>query len=184
MHESQSRLWENIVGRSRGFWGHYLPICCSRHFHSCGEIERRGTFHRAINRVERSLIRTDADELTYNLHVMIRFDLELEMLEGRLAVRDLRDAWNERYRSDLGVVPERDGDGVLQDVHWYAGLIGGQFQGYAIGNVMSAQISCGGCGGRAGHSWTRSGKESSALPAAMARRQGSTATVASWRWTI
>ena len=98
------------------------------------------TFHRAINKVERTLIRTDADEVTYNLHVMIRFDLEKALLEGKLAVRDLRDAWNARYNSDLGHTPANDKDGVLQDVHWYGGTIGGAFQGYTIGNILSAQL--------------------------------------------
>jgi carboxypeptidase Taq len=98
------------------------------------------TFYRAINQVARSLIRTDADEVTYNLHVMIRFDLELALLEGKLAVRDLPEAWNERYRSDLGIVPQTDSNGVLQDVHWYTGRIGGMFQGYTLGNLMSAQF--------------------------------------------
>ena len=98
------------------------------------------TFHRAINKVARSLIRTDADEVTYNLHVMIRFDLEKALLEGKLAVRDLRDAWNARYDSDLGRTPANDKDGVLQDVHWYGGTIGGAFQGYTIGNILSAQL--------------------------------------------
>jgi carboxypeptidase Taq len=98
------------------------------------------TFYRAINKVQRSLIRTDADEVTYNLHVMIRFDLELALLEGKLAVQDLPEAWNERYRSDLGIVPQNDSEGVLQDVHWYTGRIGGMFQGYTLGNLMAAQF--------------------------------------------
>ena len=98
------------------------------------------TFYRAINKVSRSLIRTDADEVTYNLHVMLRFELELEMLEGNLAVRDLPEAWRERYKAYLGIEPPDDKDGVLQDVHWYAGKIGGSFQGYTLGNVLSAQF--------------------------------------------
>jgi Zn-dependent carboxypeptidase len=98
------------------------------------------TFYRAINKVQRSLIRTEADEVTYNLHVILRFDLELALLEGTLAVRDLPEAWHERYRSDLGVTPPDYRDGVLQDVHWYGGLIGGAFQGYTLGNIMSAQL--------------------------------------------
>jgi carboxypeptidase Taq len=98
------------------------------------------TFYRVINKVERTLIRTDADEVTYNLHVMIRFDLECDLLEGKLAVRDLPDAWAARYRSDLGITPPGHGDGVLQDVHWYAGGLGGSFQGYTIGNILSAQF--------------------------------------------
>jgi carboxypeptidase Taq len=90
--------------------------------------------------VDRSLIRTDADEITYNLHVMIRFDLELDLLEGKLAVKDLPAAWNNRYLNDLGVTPSSDSSGVLQDVHWYTGQIGGMFQGYTLGNLMSAQF--------------------------------------------
>ncbi|HSR34935.1 MAG TPA: carboxypeptidase M32, partial [Anaerolineae bacterium] len=98
------------------------------------------TFYRAINKVERSLIRTDADEVTYNLHVMLRFDFELAMLEGSLAVKDLPDAWRERFRADLGIVPPDDRDGVLQDIHWFFGPVGGMFQGYTLGNILSAQF--------------------------------------------
>jgi len=90
--------------------------------------------------VQRSLIRTDADEVTYNLHVIIRFELELGLLEGTLNVGDLAEVWHDKYTSDLGITPKDDKDGVLQDVHWYAGIVGGSFQGYTIGNVMSAQI--------------------------------------------
>jgi carboxypeptidase Taq len=90
--------------------------------------------------VENSLIRTDADEVTYNLHVMIRFDLELQMLEGELAIKDLPEAWHARYDSDLGIHAPSDVDGVLQDVHWYAGSIGGSFQGYTLGNILSGQF--------------------------------------------
>ena len=88
--------------------------------------------------MKRSLIRTDADEVTYNLHVIVRFGLELDMLEGKLAVRDLPEAWRARYQEALGVVPPTDTLGVLQDVHWYGMLIGGGFQGYTLGNIMSA----------------------------------------------
>jgi carboxypeptidase Taq len=94
------------------------------------------TFYRAINKVQRSLIRTDADEVTYDLHVMIRFDFELALLEGTLAVKDLPEAWHARYQADLGVRAPDDRDGVLQDVHWYGGLIGGAFQGYTLGNIL------------------------------------------------
>ncbi len=87
-----------------------------------------------------SLIRTDADEVTYNLHVMIRFDLELALLEGSLKIRDLPEAWNARYAEDLGVTVPDYRDGVLQDVHWFGGLIGGAFQGYTLGNILSAQF--------------------------------------------
>ncbi len=137
VHESQSRLWENLVGRSKGFWKHYYPKLQEAFPAQLGSV-RMDTFYRAINRVERSLIRTDADEVTYNLHVMIRFDLELALLEGSLAVKDLPEAWNARYQSDLGLQAPTDVDGVLQDVHWYGGTIGGAFQGYTLGNIMSA----------------------------------------------
>ena len=98
------------------------------------------TFYRAVNKVERSLIRTDADEVTYNLHIMMRFDLELALLEGRLAVKDLPEAWRARFEEDFGIAPPDDRDGCLQDVHWYGGGVGGAFQGYAIGNILCAQL--------------------------------------------
>jgi carboxypeptidase Taq len=139
VHESQSRLWENVVGRSRGFWQFFYPQLQAIFPSQLGAVPLE-TFYRAVNKVERSLIRTDADEVTYNLHVMIRFDLELALLEGRLAIRDLPAAWRERYQADLGIVPPDDRDGVLQDVHWYAGIIGGVFQGYTLGNIMNAQF--------------------------------------------
>jgi carboxypeptidase Taq len=139
IHESQSRLWENMVGRSLSFWKFFYPMLQAAFPSQLSDVSL-DTFYRAINKVGRSLIRTDADEVTYNLHVMIRFDLELQMLEGSLDICDLPEAWNERYRSDLGTVPKTDSDGVLQDVHWYTGQIGGMFQGYTLGNLMSAQF--------------------------------------------
>jgi len=139
IHESQSRLWENVVGRSRGFWRHYYPKLQAVFPDQLGDVPL-DAFYRAINKVARSLIRTDADEVTYNLHVMLRFELELQMLEGKLAVRDLPDAWRERFRADLGIVPPDDSDGVLQDVHWYGGIVGGSFQGYTLGNILGAQF--------------------------------------------
>jgi carboxypeptidase Taq len=139
VHESQSRLWENIVGRSRGFWEYFYPRLQAVFPDQLGNVSL-DTFYRAINKVQRSLIRTDADEVTYNLHVMVRFDFELDLLEGRMAVRDLPDAWMERYQSDIGVMPPDNKDGVLQDVHWYGGIIGGSFQGYTLGNILSAQF--------------------------------------------
>ena len=139
VHESQSRLWENIVGRSRGFWGVYYPKLQATFPNQLGNVSLE-TFYRAINRVSRSLIRTDADEVTYNLHVMIRFDLELALLEGKLAVKDLPEAWHGRYEQDLGLRAPSDVDGVLQDVHWYNGTIGGSFQGYTLGNILSSQF--------------------------------------------
>jgi len=139
VHESQSRLWENIVGRSRGFWEHFYPQLQKRFPGQLGSVSL-DTFYRAINTVKRSLIRVDADEVTYNLHVMIRFAFELDLLDGKLEIRDLPEAWHERYETDLGVTAPDDRDGVLQDVHWYAGAIGGAFQGYTLGNILSAQF--------------------------------------------
>ena len=139
VHESQSRLWENVVARGRGFWTYFYPV-----LQQAFPDQFRGVhleeFYRAINKVGRSLIRTDADEVTYNLHVMMRFDLELDMLEGRLAVKDLPEAWRARIQADLGVAPADDRNGCLQDVHWFSGGIGGSFQGYTIGNILSAQF--------------------------------------------
>jgi carboxypeptidase Taq len=137
VHESQSRLWENLVGRSRGFWEHYYPKLQAA-FPDQFKSVPLDTFYAAINKVQRSLIRTDADEVTYNLHVMIRFDLELALLEGTLEVKDLPEAWHGRYQSDLGIQAPSDVNGVLQDVHWYGGIVGGAFQGYTLGNIMSA----------------------------------------------
>jgi carboxypeptidase Taq len=139
VHESQSRLWENLVGRSLGFWEYFYPRLQEMFPEQLNAVSL-DTFYRAINKVERSLIRIDADEVTYNLHVMIRFDLELQLLEGALPLRDLPEAWHERYRADLGMAAPDDRDGVLQDVHWYGGVIGGAFQGYTLGNILSAQF--------------------------------------------
>ncbi len=139
VHESQSRTWENLVGRSRGFWEFFYPKLQVAFPEQLQRVSL-DSFYRAINRVQRSLIRTDADEVTYNLHVMIRFDLELQLLEGQLAVKDLPAAWHARYQSDLGLCAPDDRDGVLQDVHWYGGVIGGNFQCYTLGNILSAQF--------------------------------------------
>lgn len=136
VHESQSRLWENIVGRSLGFWQRFYPDLQRVFPEQLGDVSL-DTFYHAVNKVQRSLIRTDADEVTYNLHVMIRFDLELQLLEGSLEVRDLPEAWHARYQADLGITAPDDRDGVLQDVHWYGGQVGGMFQGYTLGNIMS-----------------------------------------------
>jgi carboxypeptidase Taq len=139
IHESQSRLWENVVGRSRGFWEHFYPLLGDTFPEAFAKVPLE-TFYRAINKVERSLIRTDADEVTYNLHVMLRFDLELDLLERRLKVKDLPEAWRARFQADFGLTPPDDRDGCLQDVHWYAGGVGGAFQSYTIGNILSAQF--------------------------------------------
>ena len=139
VHESQSRLWENVVARSRPFWEHYYPGLQRTFADQLGSVPL-DIFYRAINKVGRTLIRTDADEVTYNLHIMLRFDLELKLLEGRLRVKDLPEAWRADMQADLGVAPPDDRDGCLQDVHWYAGSIGGAFQSYTIGNILSAQF--------------------------------------------
>ncbi len=139
VHESQSRLWENVVGRGRAFWEHFYPLL-RKAFPGALDGVPLDAFYGAINKVSRSLIRTDADEVTYNLHVMLRFDLEIDMLEGRLRVKDLPEAWRARMHADLGVAPADDRDGCLQDVHWYGGTLGGGFQGYTIGNILSAQL--------------------------------------------
>ena len=139
VHESQSRLWENIVGRSRGFCEFFYPRIKEMFPSQLGNVPVE-VFYRAINKVEPSLIRTDADEVTYNLHVMLRFDFEMALLEGKLAIKDLPEAWKARVKQDIGIAPLDDRDGVLQDVHWYGGLIGGSFQGYTLGNILGAQF--------------------------------------------
>lgn len=136
VHESQSRMWENVVGRSRGYWEHYYPRLQATFPTQLGAVSL-DEFYRAINKVQPSLIRVEADEVTYNLHVIIRFELECELLEGSLSVADLPETWRARYEEYLGVTPPDDRDGVLQDVHWYAGPIGGQFQGYTLGNILT-----------------------------------------------
>jgi carboxypeptidase Taq len=138
MHESQSRMWENLVGRSRAFWQHFLPLLRETFPEQLGDVDVE-TFYRAINSSQASFIRVEADELTYNLHVMLRFELELALLEGKLAVGELPAAWNELMQQYLGLTPENDAIGVLQDVHWSGGMIG-YFPTYTLGNVISAQL--------------------------------------------
>jgi len=138
VHESQSRLWENFVGRSLAFWRFFLPRA-ARYFPEQLGAWTPEDLYRAVNRVTPSFIRTEADEVTYNLHVMLRFDLEQEVLEDRLAVADLKEAWNHKMQEYLGVVPPDDLRGILQDIHW-SGSFGGDFQGYTLGNVMAAQL--------------------------------------------
>ena len=138
MHESQSRLYENLIGRSRAFWSHYYTPLRGT-FPEALDGTDRETFYRAINRVEPSLIRVEADEVTYNLHIMLRFELERGLVSGALNVNDLPELWREKMADYLGVVPDTDADGVLQDVHWSLGAIG-YFPTYALGNLMSVQI--------------------------------------------
>jgi carboxypeptidase Taq len=138
VHESQSRLWENLVGRSRSFWMYFFPKLQSVFPDEFGEVTQ-DEFYRAINRCEPSLIRVEADEVTYNLHIIIRFELELELLSGDLHLNDLPGAWREKYKNYLGVAPHNDADGVLQDIHWSIGAIG-YFATYTIGNLLSVQL--------------------------------------------
>jgi carboxypeptidase Taq len=137
VHESQSRLWENVVGRSRSFWEFAYPKLQAV-FPEQLALVSLDTFYRAINKVEPSLIRTAADEVTYSLHCAMRFQLELDLLEGHVAVRDLPEVWRERFKEDFGIVPPDDRDGVLQDMNWYSDRIGGLYQHYTLGNIMSA----------------------------------------------
>jgi carboxypeptidase Taq len=139
MHESQSRTWENLVARSRGFWDYFYPRLQVK-FPAQLKHVSLDAFYRAINKVQPSLIRVDADEVTYNLHVLIRFDIELALLEGNLLVRDLPEYWHLRYQADLGIRAPDDRDGVMQDVHWFSGFVGGSFQGYTLGNILGAQF--------------------------------------------
>jgi carboxypeptidase Taq len=139
VHESQSRLWENVVGRSRSFWEHFYPALQRTFAEQLARVSLNA-FYRAINKVSRSFIRTDADEVTYNLHIMLRFDLEIKLLEGELRVKDLPEAWHAAMQADLGTAPPNDRNGCLQDAHWYSSYIGGQFQSYTIGNILSAQF--------------------------------------------
>ena len=138
VHESQSRLWENLVGRSRPFWSHYYPELQNTFPDPLGGADLEA-FYRAINEVEPSEIRVEADELTYDLHIMLRFELEVALIEGSLPVSDLPAAWNAKMEEYLGLTPRDDANGVLQDIHWAAGLFG-YFPTYTIGNVLAAQL--------------------------------------------
>ncbi len=138
IHESQSRLWENLVGRSEGFWRHFYPKTQNA-FPEALESVPLETFRRMINRVEPGLIRIEADEVTYNMHIVIRFELERALLSGDLAADDLPGAWAELYQKYLGLEPPDNRSGCLQDIHWADGLIG-YFPTYALGNMYAAQI--------------------------------------------
>ncbi|MGD9725775.1 MAG: carboxypeptidase M32 [Nitrospiraceae bacterium] len=138
IHESQSRLWENCVGRSRAFWQFFYPILQQTFPDQLNEIAL-DQFHAAINRVKPSLIRVEADELTYNLHVMLRFEIERALIEERLQPEELPEVWREKMGQYLGIEPERDADGVLQDVHWSIGSFG-YFPTYTLGNLYAVQF--------------------------------------------
>ena len=138
IHESQSRMWENLVGRSLPFWEHFYPA-----FKKAFPAQLDGVglkaFYKAINKVEPSFIRVNADEATYNLHIMLRLELEIGMVEGKIAIKDLPEIWNTKMQEYLGITPPNDAKGVLQDIHWSYGSIG-YFSTYALGNLVSAQL--------------------------------------------
>ncbi len=136
IHESQSRMWENMIGRSRPFWRHFYPILRSHFPDVLADVDAEG-FYRAINRVAPSLIRVEADEVTYALHVILRFELEKALVSRTLSVKDLPEAWRAKSRELLGVEPANDREGVLQDIHWSMGGIG-YFPTYALGNLYAA----------------------------------------------
>lgn len=138
LHESQSRLWENVVGRSLPFWRWFFPRLQETFPERLGDVAL-ADFHRAVNRVRRSFVRVDADETSYGLHVILRFELEQELISGRLAVKDLPEAWNTRFEELMGVPVPNDALGVLQDSHWPGGSFG-YFATYLLGTVLSVQI--------------------------------------------
>jgi carboxypeptidase Taq len=138
IHESQSRLWENVVGRSLPFWEYLYPKL-KKAFPSRLEGVGVRNFYRAINKVQSSLNRVNSDEATYNLHIMLRLELEIMMVEGKIAIKDLPEIWNAKMQEYLGVTPPNDAQGVLQDIHWSYGSIG-YFSTYALGNLVSAQL--------------------------------------------
>jgi carboxypeptidase Taq len=138
LHESQSRMWENLVGRSLPFWRFFYPRLQAAFPDQFGGVEL-DEYYRAINRVQPSLIRIEADEATYNLHIILRFELEQEIVDGSLDLADLPEAWNARMTEYLGVDVPDDARGVLQDIHWSGGAIG-YFPTYSLGNVISVQL--------------------------------------------
>lgn len=138
IHESQSRMWENLVGRSKVFWKAFLPRLQEYFPEQLGEVNLND-FYRMINKVERSLIRVEADEATYDMHIMLRFELEISLMDGSLAVKDLPQAWNKKFEEFLDITPPDDAEGVLQDIHWSGGMIG-YFPTYALGNLIAAQL--------------------------------------------
>ncbi|OIB58535.1 carboxypeptidase M32 [Natrialba sp. SSL1] len=138
VHESQSRLWENHVGRSRPFWEHFLPIARER-FDELADVSPEAAYEAANQVYDDNLIRVEADELTYHLHIVIRFEIERELISGDLAVEDVPEVWNDKYEEYLGVRPETDAEGCLQDIHWSHGSFG-YFPTYSLGSVLAAQL--------------------------------------------
>ncbi len=138
VHESQSRLWENQVGRGRPFWKHYFPALQQMFPESLSDIDCE-VLYRALNKIEPSFIRVEADEVTYNLHIITRFELEQDLLMGKLSVKDAPAAWNAKYTEYFGITPPTDAEGILQDIHWAMGGMG-YFPTYSLGNFLSAQL--------------------------------------------
>ena len=138
IHESQSRMWENVIGRSLPFWKHYLPIL-RKHFPGRLDTVNPEEVYAAVNHVERSLIRVEADECTYNLHVILRFEIETGLIEGSLSVDDVPEVWNAKIKEYLGLDVPDDAHGCLQDIHWSHGAFG-YFPTYALGNLYAAQL--------------------------------------------
>jgi carboxypeptidase Taq len=138
LHEAQARLWENAVGRSRPFWDYFFPVARSLFHEALGDVAL-DDFYRAVNHVELSPIRSSADEVTYDLHILIRFDLERALIAGDLRAADLPAAWQEAYQRHLGITPRDDAEGCLQDGHWASGLFG-YFPTYTLGNLIAAQL--------------------------------------------
>ena len=164
VHEYQSRLWENLVGRSLVFWEHFYPRLQELFPSQVGDIPLE-TFYKGINKVEPSLIRVEADEATYNLHIMLRLELEIALMEGGLEVKDLPEAWNSRMVEYLGIMPPDDAQGVMQDIHWSSGLLG-YFSTYALGNLVSVQL------------WERINQDIPDLPGQI--RQGEFSELLAW----
>ncbi|WP_437185988.1 carboxypeptidase M32 [Planctomicrobium sp. SH668] len=138
IHESQSRMWENLVGRSLSFWQHFYPTVQSKFPNSLGDVSLN-QFYQAINDVRPSWIRVEADEVTYNLHIMLRFEIEQALISGDLNVADLPGVWNETFTRYFGMTPPSDALGCMQDVHWSAGLMG-YFPTYSLGNMYASQF--------------------------------------------
>ena len=137
IHESQSRFYENILGRSKAFWEYFFPFL-KYEFKEFAHLNLE-EFYEAINYVKPSLIRTEADELTYSLHIIIRYEIEKALINGDLDIDDVKEEWNKKYKEYLGVEPKDDSEGILQDVHWSDGSFG-YFPSYALGNIYGAQI--------------------------------------------
>ncbi len=138
LHESQSRMWENLVGRSKSFWKYFLPRLKKIFPTQLKDVDLK-SFYNAVNKVEPTFIRVNADEATYNLHIMLRLEIEIALVEGKVNIKDLPELWNTKMKDYLGITPPNDAQGVLQDVHWSYGAIG-YFSTYALGNLVSAQL--------------------------------------------